>query len=380
MTKDNVDSARNVREAIATNRFQKGIMYLLLIGLTTLFFLGDLKLSQEDLKSLLRGVWPSFFVILMATFWYDYIVKSESKLESDIALKKLEKEIEIQAEKFIKDEVKEKITDFIIYPGSECYIFRLIGKKFIKNPQLLEKYIEFASEQLFDQPIYYNLVIKYILSQISDDSAFYQLDRFEQFDYDVRRNIFTLAICDDTEVINMLLSEGKEIDYISGISRISDYGFQEVFDNTNLRALYSTEGINRRTKILGKRLLTSEETKVLFNKWDVDDKYLDKIGLIHFETFELKGMASFELKQRLKMRLDDHIYCWFADRLTYLKRIEIDYRNILTVGRDFNVQHFFSNPLSKFLHDEEMGRVNVEYEGWVIKGQGTLLAWRDYEQ
>lgn len=371
-----VQNPRNIRKLIKDTTFQKRLMYLLLIGFTTLLFVSDLKLSNEDAKNLLRQVWPSFLVVLMATFWYDYIIKSEAKLESELARREITAEIKGQVEKYIKEEVKSTITKSILVPDSECYIFRLVGRKFIKNEELLEKYIQFASEQLFDQPIYYNLMVKFFLSTISGDSKFYQFNKIEQFDYDVRKGTFTMAVVDDTEIVNMLLSKVDQVDYVTGVSSIADYSINEVFNNTDLTA-YIYEGSNRRRKTLVGQLLNSNDVKIALQKSDIDDNYISKIGLIRFDISDLKGLTGFELKQNLKMRFDDHISCWFADRLTYLKRIEFDYRDISTLGRDFNVQHFFSNPLSRFTHDEQMKIASVEYDGWVIKGQGSLLAWRD---
>lgn len=370
------ESPKSLRKTIKDTTFQKRLMYLLLIGLTTLLFVSDLRLSNEDAKNLLRQVWPSFLVVLMATFWYDYIIKSEAKLESELARREIEAEIKAQVEKYIKEEVKSTITKSIVVPDSECYIFRLVGRKFIKDEELLEKYIQFASGQLFDQPIYYNLVVKFFLSTIPGDSKFYQFDKMEQFDYDVRKGMFTMAVADDTEIINMLLSQVEDVDYVTGVSSIADCSIQEAFNSTELIA-YIYEGSNRRRKMLAGRLLDPDDAKVALQRWDIDDKYIPKIGLIRFDISDLKGLTGFELRQKLRMRFDDHISCWFADRLTYLKRIEFDYRGISTLGRDFNVQHFFSNPLSRFTHDEQMKIASVEYDGWVIKGQGSLLAWRD---
>jgi hypothetical protein len=370
-----IDS-QQVIKSIENITAQKHWMFLGLIALTALFFVSDLAISREDIKNLLRNVWPSFLVIIMATLWYDRIIKNETKLESQYSRLEIEDEIISLVNNYIENEAKKIVANVVTLPEGECFLFRMVGKNFIKDKLLLEKYVDFASEQLFNQQQYYNLVAKFFLHAIPNDCTFYFMDRIETFNYNVQKSIFTIAVTDDSEIVNILLAKLDNIDYVGGVSSLSDYSVQEVSENTSLIACIN-KGNSRFEKNLRGKIVNSENLKILLKENNIGEKYLPKIGLIEFDISQFTGLVTFTINQKLKMRLDDHVNCWFADRLTYLDRVEFDYRGIFTLGRDFNVQHFFSSPISNFDHDDQKKIAIVEYNGWVIKGQGSILVWRD---
>lgn len=368
MTKNiNIES---LKKTLKTTTSQKRLMYFALVLLTAVFFVSDLKVSNEDFKFLLRQVWPSFLVVLMATFWYDYIIKSETRLESELARREIEVEIRDHVKEYLEQEIKSVIMNAVISPSSEHYIFNLVGKKFIENDELLKKYVKFTENHLFNRPTYYNLVVKFFLRRNRADSKLYILDKTEIFEYFIQKESFIVAFSSDVEIINILSHQIDKIDYILNISHALDSTIHDVFINTRLSAYASSQ-----EKVIKSRLMNSEESDEFLQQCNLNTKYSPMIGLMSFNVSELKGLVKLEIHQKVNLDLSDCICQWFANRLTYLNTIEFQYGDI-SDGREFKSQHLFSDSPEKSSNDKERRIVSIEYNGWVTKGQGASISWR----
>jgi hypothetical protein len=367
MTK-NID-IESLKKTLKNATNQKRWMYFTLISLTAALFLGDLRVSHEDFKFLLRQVWPSFLVVLMATFWYDYIIKSETRLESELARREIEAEIRNDVKEYLEQEIKSVITDAVTSPSSEHYIFRLVGRKFIKNDKMLSEYVRFTANHLFSQPTYYNLSAKLFLRRTRDSKS-YLLDKKESFEYFIQKESFVVAFSSDVELLNILSHQINKVDYIINIPHSLEMSIQDVHNHTNLTAYVSSQ-----EKVIKSKLMDCHESDEFLQECGLNSKHSPELGLISFNVSELKGLVRLEINQQVTLSLGDCICQWFANRLTYLNNVEFHYSEV-SIGRKFKAQHFFSDLPVKSINDKERKIVSIEYNGWVTKGQGASISWR----
>lgn len=254
--------------------------------------------------------------------------------------------------------------------GDSLQLNKLTGRR-----DLSDSYKTFLTDQIGERPIIYDLSVEYFFDKIEGSTENYALTQRDRFTQQKSKNTFTVALSDDTEVLNTLLSHGSWFDFVLGNSYLEDYT-NEVEDSLSLSVIPNTS--ERKKSILAnKRIISNVEIVKLLKSMDIDESLSVHVKGFEFDISSFSNEITLLFSRRLIMRLSDNYYSWFADGLTYLRSLRFDYRGIAHLVSDFNVQHFFSSSNAVFRHDEFNCNSYIEYSNWVVRGQGAILVWRN---
>lgn len=245
------------------------------------------------------------------------------------------------------------------------------------RPDLLSSFQDFLAEQSNCNPITLDYSVDYIFDDHPNNSHLYQLFQRDSYSFFNKKNSFRLILSDDTEILNQCLTRSDELDFVLGNSDISDYT-NEVLDSIRLEASIKKAG-RTQAVTLKPRQLDENETSLLLSELGLTQVAVNKLRVLEYDFSMLGGYITVTLTLRLVMRISDQYYSWFASGLTYLKSIRFNYRGLAKKANDFNVQHFFSSQDLIFMHDTDQKIAVIDYNGWIIRGQGAMLVWRNLD-
>lgn len=282
--------------------------------------------------------------------------------------------------------LSEEITSKVVV-GIEASIRKFPRPGYVRNSKpsalalsklnrhdLANAYANLLEDQIGDRPIVTDLSVEYIFNKHPHNPDSYLLTQRDRFTIHTQKSQFTLILSDDTELLNRFLAHGSVFDFVLGMSDIRDC------DNAVLNSIELTaipEGSSRRKPVATpKTILTQSEAESRLHRAGLDNVDISRIRVLDFNLPAFDSGLTLVLARQLTMRLKDNYYSWFADGLTFLRSLKFSYSGIADIGRDFNVQHFFSSEGAIFDHDELRHECYIEYDNWVVRGQGAILVWR----
>ena len=252
---------------------------------------------------------------------------------------------------------------------SQVEIERLSNRK-----DLIDAYERFIEDQFGVRSISYDFSADYAFEKHENSNTHYALIQKDKFTQIKRKNAFTVVLSDDTEILNTLITHGDCFDFVLGNSNIDDYN-QDVEDSLVLSVIQSSSKSAKPIQAK-KRKWSNDEVIDISLRLGLEESIQSRIRVFEFDISSASGNITLIFRRKLIMRLSDGYYSWFADGLTHLRSIKFSYKGISSLAYDFNVQHFFSSQSSVFQHDEDACECSIDYDNWIVRGQGAILVWR----
>jgi hypothetical protein len=316
--------------------------------------------------------------MLLAGLWYDFLINNERDAQQSIATTKHGELLQAKLnETFVNlsKDIKEDFTAFVSRPENFNFALNAYISNCIVDKDLGKSFAKFLGMTLETEAKFYNMHVRLDFYDFNVDSNKYKLLLTQEWEQKSSKKQFIVIVASDNYAINHLTSPTIQCDYLCCISDIDDFDIGGIEEHIRLQC-YEQYHQNSVPVKYRRRALDRQERKALFKDISGLDEYLDRIIVIE-NVFEPHGNDIFlRLEVEHIISTQDEYSFWTTDGLTYLKKIELRYKELTHHCEEFAVHHFFSNTLKRFHDDKKNGIKSMDYEGWVFRGQGVMLNWR----
>jgi len=151
-------------------------------------------------------------------------------------------------------------------------------------------------------------------------------------------------------------------------------------DNVSAKILRSDQGNYEEITINARLIEPSEILAVLGKAANHTNLSTEKLiiteMLLDGDVGNPNTQDKLELSFHLIMSLDEPYITWSADRLSWVRRVEFDFSQMSSMISTPDLEMFFFNPNVHPRRELDRNHYIIDYEGWVLPGQGVSLNWK----